>query len=236
MARLLKVQEYNEKRNEILDVVQRLIYTVGYEQMTIQQILDEMKISKGAFYHYFDSKPALLQALIDRFQDQVEEVVRPIVDDRNLPALKKMDLYFSSAARWKSDRKDLLMAVLRGWYADENALVRQKMIVAGVERITPMIGSIIRQGIAEGTMTADHPDQMAEVFLALATSLGETVARLILAIESCQNEADRFAIAENIRMTIATYNTSLERIMGVSAGSVNLFGDEMMQKWLEPTA
>ena len=66
MARIVKEQAYAEKRNEILDVAQRLVYTKGYEQMTIQDILDDLQISKGAFYHYFDSKQALLEALIER--------------------------------------------------------------------------------------------------------------------------------------------------------------------------
>ena len=51
MARTVKAHAV--RRNEILDVAQRLIYTKGYEQMTIQDILDGLQISKGAFYHYF---------------------------------------------------------------------------------------------------------------------------------------------------------------------------------------
>jgi AcrR family transcriptional regulator len=61
MARIIKEHERSVKRNEIIDAAQRFIYTKGYEQMTIQDILDELQISKGAFYHYFDSKGALLE-------------------------------------------------------------------------------------------------------------------------------------------------------------------------------
>ena len=64
MARAVKEQEYVAKRNGILDAMQRFVYTKGYEQMTIQDILDDLQISKGAFYHYFDSKQAVLEALV----------------------------------------------------------------------------------------------------------------------------------------------------------------------------
>ncbi|HXZ05870.1 MAG TPA: TetR family transcriptional regulator, partial [Ktedonobacteraceae bacterium] len=47
MARIVKEKEFAGKRNEILDVAQRLIYTRGYEQMTVQDILEELEISKG---------------------------------------------------------------------------------------------------------------------------------------------------------------------------------------------
>ena len=72
MARIVKEQAYAVKRNEILDVAQRLVYTKGYEQMTIQDILDGLPISKGAFYHYFDSKQALLEALIERMLKEAD--------------------------------------------------------------------------------------------------------------------------------------------------------------------
>ena len=56
MARILKEEEHTAKRNEILDAALQLVYSKGYEKMTIQDILDQLQISKGAFYHYFDSK------------------------------------------------------------------------------------------------------------------------------------------------------------------------------------
>src|SRR6266700_3782012 len=89
MARIVKEEEYAGKRNAILDVAQRLIYTKGYEQMTIQDMLDDLQISKGAFYHYFDSKQALLSALIERMGDQIEQLVLAIVRQKLLAARVK---------------------------------------------------------------------------------------------------------------------------------------------------
>ena len=54
MPRVVKEEDYAARRNEILDVARQLVYTKGYEQMSIQDILDALKISKGAFYHYFE--------------------------------------------------------------------------------------------------------------------------------------------------------------------------------------
>src|SRR5258706_16081368 len=94
MARAIKEDEYAAKRNQILDMVQRLIYTQGYEQMTIQDVLDGLQMSKGAFYHYFRSKPALLEALVERTVDQIEQVLTPIVQDPHLDALEKLRQFF----------------------------------------------------------------------------------------------------------------------------------------------
>src|SRR5438270_3185053 len=95
MPRIVKEEEYAGKRNAILDVAQRLVYSKGYEQMTIQDMLDQLQISKGAFYHYFDSKQALLEALIERTKGEVEQLLIPIVHDPHLPALDKLQRVFA---------------------------------------------------------------------------------------------------------------------------------------------
>ena len=77
MARIVNKEEYEIRRNEILDAAQRVVYTKGYDQMSIQDILAEVKISKGAFYHYFDSKQALLEALIERLVSQIQPAADP---------------------------------------------------------------------------------------------------------------------------------------------------------------
>src|SRR5690348_15717460 len=91
------VKEHTIRRNEILDVAQRLIYTKGYEQMTIQDILDVLRISKGAFYHYFDSKQMLLEALIERIGEGAIQLLLPIVQNPLLPALEKLQRYIATA-------------------------------------------------------------------------------------------------------------------------------------------
>src|SRR5215207_8473593 len=90
MARTVNKEEYTAKRNQILDAAQRLIFTKGYERMTLQDILAELQISSGAFYHYFDSKPAVLEAFIERIREAAEQPLLPIVQDPHLSALEKL--------------------------------------------------------------------------------------------------------------------------------------------------
>ena len=63
MARTLNPTLHTVRRDAFLDVAQRLVQTKGYEAMSVQDVLDELEASKGAFYHYFDSKQALLEAV-----------------------------------------------------------------------------------------------------------------------------------------------------------------------------
>src|SRR5215467_5600904 len=118
MARVVKEQDYAAKRNEILDAAQQLMFTKGYERMSIQDILDALEISKGAFYHYFDSKPALLEAYIKRGQEILEPVFQTIVDDPHLSATDKLQRFFSTLDSLRIQQRALIADVARVWFAD----------------------------------------------------------------------------------------------------------------------
>jgi AcrR family transcriptional regulator len=148
MGRTMKPEIYEARRNEILDVAQQIVMgSKGFSEMAIQDILDELKISKGAFYHYFDSKHALLEALIERIMCEAEPILNSIVDDPSLSALSKLDRFFSAIARWKTARKDYLAALLRVWYADENALTREKLRAAMPQRFGPLLNASDREAL-----------------------------------------------------------------------------------------
>lgn len=224
MSRIIK--ESAVRRNEILDSATRLIYTKGYEHMTIQDILDELKISKGAFYHYFDSKPALLEAMIGRILDEAVAVLDPILNDPDLPAIEKLQRYFADAARWKSDHKAYILALLKVWYTDENAIVRQKIFTSTIKRIAPLIGSIIQQGVREGVFDTPFPNQLGEIILTITQGLGDTFSGLLLSTEPESFELD------NLEASVNAYNLALERVLGVPPGTLHLMDSETLKEWL----
>ena len=59
------VKKGDARREELLATAERLFYTKGYEQTSVQDIINEMHFSKGGFYHHFDSKLALLDAICE---------------------------------------------------------------------------------------------------------------------------------------------------------------------------
>jgi TetR/AcrR family transcriptional regulator, transcriptional repressor for nem operon len=225
MPRVVKENEYAVKRNEILGVAQRLVYTTGYEQMSIQDILNELKISKGAFYHYFDSKMSMLDGLVDRMLDEAELVMQPIVK-ADLPALEKLRKYFDASGRWKTSRKAFMLDLLRVWYTDSNAIVRIKQETTAFKRIAPLLAQIVRQGVAEGVFTTGYPDQIVSVILGVSQGAGDAMAELLLSEEMPPDALQRLeAIA-------GAYSQALERILGAPAGSLPLVDVVMLKEWL----
>ena len=113
MARTLNPAAHALRRDAFVDAAQRLIQAKGYEQMSIQDVLDELDTSKGAFYHYFDSKAALLDAVIERMVDDAIAAIGPIVDEPGLPALTSLARLFDGLAEWKTERTEFLLKLMR---------------------------------------------------------------------------------------------------------------------------
>jgi AcrR family transcriptional regulator len=224
LARIVK--EPLVRRTEILDAAQGFIFAQGYEKMTIQDILDELKISKGAFYHYFESKSDLLEALIERLQVEAEQVLVPILHDPRMTAVDKLQRYFDVAGRWKTARKGYLLALVRVWYNDDNAIVRHKTQVAMLKNFEVMFTELIQQGIQEGTMKTLIPRQVGGIILALFQGLGDALVEVILSPQPKPEDVKRL---DDIAFA---FTDSIERLLGITPGTLTLVDHEVMKEWV----
>ena len=228
--RAVNRKKYAARRDEFMDAGQRLIQTRGYEQFSIEDLLAETGASKGAFYHYFDGKPALLEAIIQRMAAAGVEAVARVVADPSLSAPQKLGTYFSTIAAMKAGHRDFLVALMRAWYSDDNAIVREKLRRESIRLVTPQFAAIIRQGIAEGTFTLADPDLMARVVLALIRDAGDEVAELYMAHQTGDMDL------ATARGRVKTYETALDRVLGVSAGTIRLIDEDTLRLWFDVPA
>jgi len=220
------VKEYAVRRDEILDAAQRLIYSVGYERMTIRDILDDLQISNGAFYHYFVSKQALLEALVERMMDTIEQITHPILHDPHLTACNKLQALFETASRWETEQKALILPLLRVWYRDDNAIVRERVRAMSIKRVAPLFTTIIRQGNQEGGFSVSNPDEVGELVVTLIQGMEQAIAELLLTMDANTDAQFR------IESVIAAYTIALERVLGAPTNSLYLVDAETMQEWI----
>lgn len=64
----------NQTKSRIVTAAWKLFYQYGYENTTIDDIVDASQTSKGSFYHYFESKDALLSSLSYLFDEKYKEL------------------------------------------------------------------------------------------------------------------------------------------------------------------
>ena len=227
MARTLDLEAHSLRRDAFIDVAQRLIQTKGYEQSSIQDVLDELGASKGAFYHYFDSKSVLLEAVIEQMTDAALAVMAPIVDDPDLPGLGKLQAIFTTLAQWKGERKQFVIELLRVWMSDDNTVVREHFRRSVTTRITPLLTTIVRQGAAEGTFSVSSPEGAASVLVALLQGASEGATQLFLA-----RQANAVSL-DDVRSSLASYAEAYERILGLPAGSWLMLDEATLHLWFQ---
>lgn len=223
MARTVNVVEQAARREAILDAAQRLMLSNGYERLTVQDILDDLQISKGAFYHYFDSKPAVVEALTERLVDDSERALARIAEDRELGATEKLQRFFGEIIRWKSARQNLMVAMLPVWYAPDNLAFRLLVDRAAAKRLAPMLSAIVRQGVDERQFATAYPEQAGAIIVTVVQALQNAMAQHLLA--SGSNAMEMVA-------THDAYIEAIERYLGVPAGTLYRADARAVKGWI----
>ncbi|MBR1658848.1 MAG: TetR/AcrR family transcriptional regulator [Oscillospiraceae bacterium] len=77
-------------KGRIISAAWKLFYEQGYENTTVEDILDLSGTSKGTFYHYFEGKDALLGTLSVLFDEKYEELI-PSIPENSLDALRYLN-------------------------------------------------------------------------------------------------------------------------------------------------
>jgi TetR/AcrR family transcriptional regulator, transcriptional repressor for nem operon len=182
--------------------------------MSVQDVLDELDASRDALYHYFDSKVALLEAVVERMVIGGTAVLEPLLADPQLSALDKLAPLFAGVNRFKAEQKELVLGFTRVWFSDDNVLVRDKLRRLTVTRLTPLLAAIVRQGRAEGSFTATSPDDTARVLVSLWQSMNELASELFLARQA------NTIVLEDVERILGAYPEAFERILGLPRGSL----------------
>ena len=148
----------------ILKVSQQLFYEKGYEKTSIQDIMNETKLSKGGIYHHFKSKEAIFETICDEMGVQNEIVLSQIRDDPNLSGLEKLNYIFNESFM----RLDLQFLGQMHEYLQNNPkfiamCLNEIAVLSAPKYILP----IIEQGNQDGTLSIDNPIEVAEAVLIL---------------------------------------------------------------------
>lgn len=163
-------KEYDERRNEILDTAEKLFYSKGYDKCTVNDILKEVAIAKGTFYYYFKSKEEVIDAVVERYTElacgRAEEVLK---NGAYSPEQKLMNTFLAMNI---SDKVD--SGMLDELHRTDNALLHQKTLNQMVTGMTPILVSVIEEGIEKKVWSCRYPLEYVQIFLAAALTLTDS--------------------------------------------------------------
>ncbi|PHE73114.1 TetR family transcriptional regulator [Bacillus wiedmannii] len=159
------VKEYEERRKEILETAERLFITKGYTKTTVNDILKEIGIAKGTFYHYFKSKEEVMDEIIMKIIKEDVAKAKAIVSNPNIPVLEKLFRVLMAQSPKSGDVKDKM---IEQFHQPNNAEMHQKSIVQSIIHLSPVLAEILEQGIEEGIFSTPYPQETIELLLSSA--------------------------------------------------------------------
>ncbi|PGK36831.1 TetR family transcriptional regulator [Bacillus anthracis] len=159
------VKEYEERRKEILETAERLFITKGYTKTTVNDILKEIGIAKGTFYHYFKSKEEVMDEIIMRIIKEDVAKAKVIVSNPNIPVLEKLFRVLMEQSPKSGDVKDKM---IEQFHQPNNAEMHQKSLVQSIIHLSPVLTEILEQGIEEGIFSTSYPQETIELLLSSA--------------------------------------------------------------------
>ncbi|MCP1398384.1 MULTISPECIES: TetR/AcrR family transcriptional regulator [Bacillus cereus group] len=159
------VKEYEERRKEILETAERLFLTKGYTKTTVNDILKEIGIAKGTFYHYFKSKEEVMDEIIMRIIKEDVTKAKRIVSNPDIPVLDKLFKILMEQSPKSGDVKEKM---IEQFHQPNNAEMHQKSLVQSIIHLSPVLTEVLEQGIEEGIFSTPYPRETIELLLSSA--------------------------------------------------------------------
>lgn len=157
------------RKAEIIQAARKLFLAKEYEKTTLQDVMDALGIAKGTIYHYFNSKEALLEAVvIDMVDARLNEIEAKLKDVKGnaLQRIEKL-VEFGNMAK---DHPELFGHLHRR----TNAGMHIRILVETLIKLNPIYEKLIQQGCEEGIFHTKHPRECAELILSAVQFLTDT--------------------------------------------------------------
>lgn len=160
------VKEAEERRNEILDAADELFGQKGYDGTSTNDILEKVGIARGTLYYHFKSKEDILDALIQRYEEQIYSAAANVAKDSSLPVTERLIRVVLAMNISQDGGK----ALVEQMHKPQNALMHQKTQQLTLTRLTPVLTVLIEEGIREGLFSTPYPAECMEMTMAYATT------------------------------------------------------------------
>jgi len=158
-----------EMIQRILTTALQLFNDKGYEQTTVLDIVEEMKVSRGAFYHHFKSKEEVLHAILEQKGDIQWQ--SDVYNDSNLTGLEKLRklMFFDKPKDHVNKEEDAqLMYMSLSLLKDPRLMAEHIKNAQGEGPNAVGTRMLIEAGIADGSIAhQDDPQLLAELLLLL---------------------------------------------------------------------
>ena len=152
-----------EKRKKmLLKIAYDLFLTKGYENTSVDEIIEKAQIAKGTYYYYFQSKEQMLEEVIDMMiKNEVKMAEQIIRTDISVPQKIVGILTSMKPTEEEQPIKNTL-------FKEENVLMHHKVRKKLIDTLTPLLSEVIKEGVNEGIFKCDNIPERVKMLLIIS--------------------------------------------------------------------
>lgn len=198
-------KDAEERRNEILDAADELFGQKGFDGTSTNDILEKVGIARGTLYYHFKSKENIMDSLIERYHSRILSTAQEIAENKSIPVHQRIISVVMALDISNGSGKEIIAQI----HKPQNALMHQKIQKVILSGVTPILTSIIYDGIEQGLFDTPFPYECMEMIVAYTNTVFDN---------------DMVGITQEERTSrIKAFIFNVERLLNAESGSLMCF-------------
>ena len=153
-----------KRKKELLKIAYDMFLTQGYENTSVDEIIEKAKIAKGTYYYHFQSKEQMLEEVIDMMIDSETEMATQVIGmDIQVP--QKIVMILASIKPTEAEQP-----IKNALFQPENVLMHHKVRKKLINILTPLLSEVIKEGVEEGIFECDNIPERVRMLLIISDS------------------------------------------------------------------
>lgn len=153
------------RKQELLKIAYKMFLTKGYENTSVDDIIEAAGIAKGTYYYYFESKEQTLEEVIDMMLDAMVEKAE-MVQAQDIPVQQKL---IGVMMCFRPDESEATIG--EALHNKENIVMHEKTNRKLIERAVPILVKVAKQAVDEGIAACDDLEERVKMILILSSAL-----------------------------------------------------------------
>ncbi|SEH75845.1 DNA-binding transcriptional regulator, AcrR family [Mycolicibacterium rutilum] len=214
MPRVVKQKDIRQV--EVLDQALALFLEYGYDNVSLNDLLAVSGTSKGAFYHYFPSKEALVTALAERSAAEAFDRLKPVFEQAGANALERLNAGLAASYEVKMAMgAPEQLAAMASLLKPHNQALFDQIITIWEDLFRPVLTEVIAQGVYEGVFDTFDPEGVGDMIQGFAASMRKTLVGTL----NAPDPTSRQEILDVCVKRLKLYGIATDRILGLPDGS-----------------
>ena len=155
------------RKQELLRTAYEMFITKGYENTSVDDIINAAGIAKGTYYYYFETKEAMLEEVIGMMIESEAEAAAKVLE-APIPTPQKV-VGIIASFRLEESEQPIVDTINR----PENVLMHNKLNRRIIDVVVPLLSKVIEEGVNEGIFDCDNIAERVRMILIISNTLFE---------------------------------------------------------------